>query len=122
MVTGIAEPQASSYTPPTRMSGGSKSGMKRAKGGKLGVELLNGRGPVAAVYCHGCQSALCEPGWNGSCLSSRNCTTNEKGELTMDKFMSVHTFSAGAVQREQIDQLAQAARNDPIVRPYRSFL
>jgi hypothetical protein len=26
------------------------------------------------------------------------------------------------MKREQIDQLAQAAQNDPIVRPYRSFL
>ena len=40
----------------------------------------------------------------------------------MRKFLSSHTLPAGAMKREQIDQLAQAARNDSIVRPYRSFL
>jgi hypothetical protein len=40
----------------------------------------------------------------------------------MGKFMSSHTLPAGAMKREQIDQLAQAAQKDPIVRPYRSFL
>ncbi|HKM80816.1 MAG TPA: nickel-binding protein [Candidatus Acidoferrum sp.] len=47
---------------------------------------------------------------------------NRKGVLTMAKFMSSHTLPAGAMKREQVDQLAQAAQNDPIVRPYRSFL
>src|SRR5262245_30772226 len=41
---------------------------------------------------------------------------------TMPKFMSNHTLPAGAMKRVQIDQLAQAAKNDPVVRPYRSFL
>jgi hypothetical protein len=36
--------------------------------------------------------------------------------------MSSHTVPAGSLKREQIDQLAQAAQNDPTVRPYRSFL
>ncbi|MGB7159682.1 MAG: nickel-binding protein [Tepidisphaeraceae bacterium] len=38
------------------------------------------------------------------------------------RFLSTHTVPAGAIQREQIDQMAQAARNDPVVQPYRSFI
>ena len=40
----------------------------------------------------------------------------------MSKFMSCHTMPAKALKREQVDQLAQAAQRDPVVRPYRSFL
>ena len=40
----------------------------------------------------------------------------------MPKFMSTHTMAAGAVKREQVDQLAQAALNDGTVKPYRSFM
>jgi hypothetical protein len=40
----------------------------------------------------------------------------------MPKFMSSHRMPAGALKREQVDQLAQAAQNDATVRPYRSFL
>ena len=40
----------------------------------------------------------------------------------MPKFMSSHTAPAGALTREQINQMAQAAQNDPTVQPYRSFL
>lgn len=40
----------------------------------------------------------------------------------MPKFMSAHTMPAGALKREQVDQMAQAAQNDPTVKPYRSFL
>jgi Protein of unknown function (DUF4242) len=40
----------------------------------------------------------------------------------MPKFMSCHTMPAGAMKREQIDQMSRAAQNDPIVKPYRSFL
>jgi uncharacterized protein DUF4242 len=40
----------------------------------------------------------------------------------MPKFMSSHTVPGGAMKREQVDQMAQAAQNDPVVRPYRSFL
>ena len=40
----------------------------------------------------------------------------------MPKFMSSHSMPAGALQREQVNQLAQAAQNDPTVHPYRSFL
>jgi hypothetical protein len=40
----------------------------------------------------------------------------------MPKFMSGHTMPAGALKREQVDQLAQAAQNDATVKPYRSFL
>ena len=40
----------------------------------------------------------------------------------MPKFMSSHSMPAGALKREQVDQLAQAAQNDTTVRPYRSFL
>jgi hypothetical protein len=40
----------------------------------------------------------------------------------MPKFMSSHTLPAGAMRREQVDQMAKAAQSDPTVRPYRSFL
>jgi len=40
----------------------------------------------------------------------------------MPKFLSSHSVPAGAMKREQVDQLAQAAQNDPNVKPYRSFL
>ena len=40
----------------------------------------------------------------------------------MPKFMSSHTMPAGAMKREQVDQLAQAAQADATVQPYRSFL
>jgi hypothetical protein len=40
----------------------------------------------------------------------------------MEKFMSSHTMPAGALKREQVDQLAQAAEKDTTVRPSRSFL
>jgi hypothetical protein len=40
----------------------------------------------------------------------------------MPKFMSSHTLPAGAMKREQVDQMARAAQGDPVVRPYRSFL
>ena len=40
----------------------------------------------------------------------------------MAKFMSSHPRPAGALKREQVNQLAQAAQSDPVVRPYRSFL
>ena len=36
----------------------------------------------------------------------------------MAKFMSSHTMPAGALQQEQVQQLAQAAQNDPVVKPY----
>jgi len=35
--------------------------------------------------------------------------------------MSSHSVPAGALTREQINQIAQAAQNDPTVQPYRSF-
>jgi hypothetical protein len=40
----------------------------------------------------------------------------------MPKFMSCHTMPAGAMKREQVDQMARAAQGDPVVKPYRSFL
>lgn len=40
----------------------------------------------------------------------------------MPRFMSSHTMPAGALQREQIEQMARAAQEDPVVKPYRSFL
>jgi hypothetical protein len=40
----------------------------------------------------------------------------------MSKFMSCHTMPAGALKREQVDQMARAAQGDPVVKPYRSFL
>ena len=39
----------------------------------------------------------------------------------MPKFMSSHTVPAGAMSRDQINKLAEAARNDPVIKPYRSF-
>lgn len=40
----------------------------------------------------------------------------------MPKFMSNHTLPPGAITREQLDQIAQAAQEDPTVRGYRSFI
>jgi hypothetical protein len=40
----------------------------------------------------------------------------------MPKFMSSHTMPAGAMKREQVNQMAQAAQSDATVHPYRSFL
>jgi hypothetical protein len=40
----------------------------------------------------------------------------------MPKFMSTHTMPAGAMKREQVCQMADAAKNDKVVKPYRSFL
>jgi hypothetical protein len=40
----------------------------------------------------------------------------------MPKFMSSHTMPAGALKREQVEQLARAALGDTVVKPYRSFL
>jgi hypothetical protein len=40
----------------------------------------------------------------------------------MPRFMSSHTMPAGALKQEQVDQMAQAAQSDPVVKPYRSFL
>ena len=39
----------------------------------------------------------------------------------MAKFMSSHTLPPGAMKREQVNQLAEAAKNDPVIKPYRSF-
>jgi hypothetical protein len=39
----------------------------------------------------------------------------------MPKYMSTHTLPAGAMSREQVDQLAAAAKSDPVIKPYRSF-
>ena len=39
----------------------------------------------------------------------------------MPKFMSMHTMAPGAFTREHIEAMAQAAQNDPVVQPYRSF-
>jgi hypothetical protein len=39
----------------------------------------------------------------------------------MPKFMSSHTLPAGAMKRQQVDQLAEAAKSDPVIKPYRSF-
>jgi hypothetical protein len=39
----------------------------------------------------------------------------------MPKFMSTHTLPAGAMKREQVNQLAEAAKSDPVIKPYRSF-
>lgn len=39
----------------------------------------------------------------------------------MPKFMGIHTLPPGAVTIEQMNQLAKAAQNDPVVKGYRSF-
>jgi hypothetical protein len=39
----------------------------------------------------------------------------------MPKFMSNHTLPPGAMTREQVNQLAEAAKKDPVINPYRSF-
>ena len=39
----------------------------------------------------------------------------------MPKFMSSHTLPPGAIKREQVSQLAEAAKSDPVIKPYRSF-
>ncbi len=39
----------------------------------------------------------------------------------MPKFMSTHTMPPGGFTREQLNQFAQAAQQDPVVRGYRSF-
>ena len=39
----------------------------------------------------------------------------------MAKFMSSHTLPPGAMKREQVSQLAEAAKSDPVIKPYRSF-
>jgi hypothetical protein len=40
----------------------------------------------------------------------------------MPKFMSSHSVPPGMIRREQVSQLAEAAQNDPAIKPYRSFL
>jgi hypothetical protein len=39
----------------------------------------------------------------------------------MARFLCVHTVPPNSFTREQIDQFAQAAQQDPVVRGYRSF-
>ena len=39
----------------------------------------------------------------------------------MPKFMGIHTLPPGGFTREQINQFAQAAQQDPEVQGYRSF-
>jgi len=63
--------------------------------------------------------------WSGKVgqrFADPRISTISQGEPTMTKFLSSHTMPAGALKREQVDQLAQAAQNDPVVKPYRSFL
>jgi len=40
----------------------------------------------------------------------------------MPKFMSSHSVPAGSMKPEQVDQMAQAAQKDTVIKPYRSFL
>ena len=37
----------------------------------------------------------------------------------MPKFMSVHTLSPCGMRREQIEAMARATREDPVIQPYR---
>src|SRR5207253_7085865 len=50
----------------------------------------------------------------------RTASKNERN-TPMPKFMSSHTLPPGAMKREQVNQLADAAKNDPVIKPYRSF-
>jgi hypothetical protein len=43
-------------------------------------------------------------------------------KIAMRKYLCMHTLPAGALTREQVCQLAEAAQHDPNVRGYRSFL
>jgi hypothetical protein len=45
----------------------------------------------------------------------------KRRDTFMPKFLSTHSLPGG-VSREQIKEFAQAAKNDPVVKPYRSFL
>ncbi len=40
----------------------------------------------------------------------------------MPTYMSSHKVPPGAINREQVNQLASSALSDPVVQPYRSFL
>jgi hypothetical protein len=40
----------------------------------------------------------------------------------MPIFMGIHTLPPGGITREQVNQLAQAGQQDPVVRGYRSFI
>jgi hypothetical protein len=40
----------------------------------------------------------------------------------MPKFMSTHSVPPGAIQREQVNQLAEAAKQDGTIKPYHSYL
>jgi hypothetical protein len=35
--------------------------------------------------------------------------------------MSSHAVPPGAMKREQVNKLAEAAKSDPVIKPYRSF-
>ncbi|MDX1935060.1 MAG: DUF4242 domain-containing protein [Capsulimonadales bacterium] len=39
----------------------------------------------------------------------------------MPKFMTIHTFPAGSLTAERIEDIASAGQHDPEVRGYRSF-
>lgn len=40
----------------------------------------------------------------------------------MPKFMSSHSLPANALTKAQVDQMAEAAKADGTVKPYRSFM
>lgn len=40
----------------------------------------------------------------------------------MPKFMCTHTVAPNSITREQVEQIAEAAQNDPQVHGYRSYL
>jgi len=47
---------------------------------------------------------------------------SKRGNDAMPKFTSSHTLPGNTLTRDQVNELAQAAQNDPKVRRYRSFL
>jgi hypothetical protein len=44
-----------------------------------------------------------------------------QGVIATPKFMGVHSLPPGSMTRQQIDQLARCAQEDPVVKGYRSF-
>ena len=40
----------------------------------------------------------------------------------MPKFMGIHTLPPGSMTRQQINQMSQAAQQNPVVKGYRSFV
>lgn len=46
---------------------------------------------------------------------------DRRGAVAVPKFMGIRTLPAGCMTRQQVDRMAQAARQDPAVKGFRSF-